>query len=84
MDPMWVFFGSFVLIFVVLLLGLGLWHPKAGNAIVGKSLRDAAAEAEIEANDIDQMIEARNDLRRRAGKPSIGEDLASQLDRDLR
>ena len=84
MDPMWVFFGSFVLIFVVMLLVLGLWHPRAGNDIVGKSRRNPAAEAEIEANDIDQMIEARNDLRRRAGKPTIGDDLASQLDRDLK
>ena len=84
MDPMWVFFGSFVLIFVVMVLALGVWHPRAGNDIVGKSLRNPEAEAEIEAGDIDQMIEARNDLRRRSGKPSIGDDLASQLDRDLR
>ena len=84
MDPLVVFFGAFVMIFVVMVLALGIWHPRQGNAIVGKSLRNAEAEAEIEANDIDQMIEARNDLRRRAGKPSIGDDLASQLDDDLR
>ena len=78
------FFGAFVMIFVVMVVSLGIWHPRQGNAIVGKSLRNPEAEAEIEANDIDQMIEARNDLRRRAGKPSIGDDLASQLDDDLR
>jgi hypothetical protein len=40
--------------------------------------RAMAAQAEIEEHDIDQMIEARNEIRRRRGKPTIGEELADQ------
>ena len=70
--------GGMVLAFVIIIVLAGLFHPKSGNAIVGRSLRDHAAEAEIEDNDIEQMIEARNERRRRLGKPDIGEELARE------
>ena len=44
---------------------------------VGQSPRDHAAEADIEDHDIDQMIEARNERRRRLGRPEIGDELES-------
>ena len=40
--------------------------------------RDAAsaAQAEVEENDIEEMLEAQAALRRRRGAPSIGDELA--------
>jgi phosphoglucosamine mutase len=40
---------------------------------------DDEAEAEIEAVDIDQMIDARNERRRRAGRPEIGDELERRI-----
>lgn len=48
---------------------------------VGQSPRDHDAEADIEDHDIDQMIEARNERRRRLGKPEIGDELESAVRR---
>ena len=59
--------GGFVGIFVVFILLLGAYHPRQGNQIVGKMSRTGEADAEIEAVDIEQMIEAQNELRRRRG-----------------
>jgi hypothetical protein len=72
---------AFFLVFVVL---LGMYHPRQANAIVGRSLRNPAADAEIEANDIEMMIEAQNEMRRRRGAPDIGDELAEQLKPHLR
>ena len=45
--------------------------------------REAAlrAQAEIEEHDIDEMIAARDALRRRSGKPPIGDELAEEIRR---
>ena len=65
----------------VVLLALVLWlstpRPYRGFA----SERDPGAEAEIEATDIEQMIEARNAIRRRRGLPEIGDEPVAQLRR---
>lgn len=71
----------FIGFFLVFTLALGAWHPKSGRSIVGRSLRDEEAQARIEAEDIDQMIEARDDIRRRRGLPTIGDDLEAELKR---
>jgi hypothetical protein len=42
------------------------------------SEQDYGAQAEIEANDIDQMIEARSELRERSGRESVGEELSRE------
>lgn len=68
----------FLLLFVI---ALGLWHPRSGQSIVGRSLRNDEAEAEIEAHDIDEMLDARNARRRAAGKPEIADELAEQVRR---
>ena len=63
----------------VVLLALVLWlstpRPYRGFA----SEADLGAQAEIEEDDIAQMIEARNKIRRRRGLPEIGDELAEQL-----
>lgn len=81
MDPLLVLFGGLILFFLVFTILLGLMHPRSGMEIVGRSLRDYEAEAEIEAGDIDQMIDARNEIRRRRGLPPIGDELAEQVTR---
>ena len=78
MDPVLIVFGGLVAFLVLFALALGAWHPKPGSRIVGNSLRDEGAEAEIEAHDIDQMLDSINDLRRRTGRRDIGEELADE------
>jgi hypothetical protein len=39
----------------------------------------AAAQFEIEEHDIEEMIEARNALRARIGKPPLGDELADEI-----
>ncbi len=41
--------------------------------------RDYGAMAQVEENDIGQMIEGINERRRRNGRPEIGDDLAAEL-----
>jgi hypothetical protein len=73
-----VVFGGLVLFLVVFALALGAWHPKSGAQIVGRSMRDEGAEAEIEAHDIDQMLDSINEIRRRTGRRDVGEELADE------
>ena len=73
--------GGLTLFLILFALALGLWHPRSGQAIVGRSLRNEEAEAEIEAHDIDEMIDARNARRRARGLPEIGDELADQVRR---
>jgi hypothetical protein len=80
-DPFVVIIGGLVLFFVLFVLALGMFHPRSGRQIVGKSLRSDEAEAEIEATDIDQMVDARDERRRRAGRPGIGDELEREVRR---
>lgn len=43
--------------------------------------RAATAQAEVEEHDIDEMVEAIERLRRRAGERSIGDELADEVRR---
>ena len=49
-----------------------------GHGDRSASEQDYGAQAEIEATDIDQMIEARSELRRRSGRESVGEELSRE------
>ena len=51
-------------------------HPRAPRRPHG---RDYGAMAEIEENDIGQMIEGINERRRRNGRAEIGDELAAEL-----
>ena len=74
-----------VLMVVVLVVGRnpgGRRRPP--RSISGRAEREnaAAAQFEIEEHDIEEMIEARNALRARIGKPPIGEELAEEARRE--
>ena len=65
MDPLIVVCVVFIGFFLVFAIVLGAIHPRSGRDIVGRTLRDDEAEARIEAEDAEQMIAARDALRRR-------------------
>jgi hypothetical protein len=74
-DPLIVTVALFAALCVPVWLASGA-HPKPPRRRHG---RDYGAMAEIEENDIGQMIEGINDLRRRNGRPEIGDELAADL-----
>ena len=53
-------------------------RPAGNKGDRSVSEQDYGAQAEIEATDIDQMIEARSERRRRTGREEIGEELARE------
>jgi hypothetical protein len=71
------------LVVMVLVLTVGRrpgGHPRPPRSISGLAEREQAARSqfEVEEHDIEEMIEARNALRARIGKPPLGEELADQ------
>jgi hypothetical protein len=58
-------------------------HPKPQRRRRRHGL-DYGAMAEVEENDIGQMIEGINERRRRNGRPEIGDEMAAELLRDPR
>ena len=78
MEPLIVLFGGMVVAMTLVVVLAGAFHPRTGSQIAGGSVHTEEADAEIEAVDIDQMIEARNERRRRAGRPEIGDELARE------
>ena len=83
MDPVLVILGVLVVILLGLILAMGAAQPYSRRH-VGEAVHHEAAGAEIEAVDIDQMLDALNERRRRAGRPQIGDDLARELEPHLR
>ena len=70
----WVMLGIFVA-FVAGILLLGLYSPRSGADVLGwRPTRSPEAEAQDEADDIAQMLEASNALRRRRGAAERTED----------
>jgi hypothetical protein len=76
--------GGLLAFFVIATLLLGLFSKRSALDILDwKPTRSAELEAENELDDVAQMIEAQNELRRRRGKPErTQEDVELQLMRD--
>jgi hypothetical protein len=72
-----------VLVVVLFVMIVWMAQPPKPRLLVGQSPRDHGADAEIEDHDIDQMIEARNERRRRLGRPEISDELERELRRSL-
>src|SRR6476469_2876369 len=71
--------GAFFLGFLLILFGvfyaIGKWHPVSGAEVLDwKPTRSPEVEAELELDDIDQMLEAQNERRRKSGRPERTED----------
>ena len=69
-----VIFGGLAVL-VLVLLALGKWYPGSGaEQLDWKPTRSVETEIELELDDIDQMLEAQNERRRRRGQPDRTED----------
>jgi hypothetical protein len=67
-------------------LAIGKWHPTSGAEVLDwKPTRSYEDEIELELEDVDQMLEAQNERRRRSGRPEISEDdIRAEVDADQR
>jgi len=74
-DAFTVIFGGTLAFFVILVLLLGVFSQRSPRDILDwKPTRSPEAEAQNEVDDVAQMIEAQNELKRRRGAPEISED----------
>jgi hypothetical protein len=83
-------FGVFVLgmgaVVLAILFAIGKWYPGTGAEQVDwRPTRSPELEAELELDDIDQMLEAQNARRRASGRPELTEeDVRAQVAEDER
>jgi hypothetical protein len=60
---------------VGIFLAIGRYHPRSGAEVLDwKPTRSYETEIELEMDDVDQMVEAQNERRRRTGRAEISED----------
>jgi hypothetical protein len=72
-------FTLFVLFGLVAVIGIflaiGKWYPGSGaEQLDWRPTRSPAVEAELELEDVDQMLEAQNARRRASGRRELTED----------
>src|SRR3954464_15734397 len=86
MDEFGVFMFFALLVVVLIFLALGKWYPGSGAEQVDwRPTRSPEVEAELELEDVDQMLEAQNERRRRTGRPEITEEqVMAQVEEDER
>ena len=86
-DP---FFGVAMLVMLVVLIGIflaiGKWYPGSGaEQLDWKPARSYEDEIRLELEDVDQMLEAQNERRRRSGRAELTEeDMQAQVDQAQR
>ena len=70
----------------LLFLAIGKWYPGSGADVIDwKPTRSYEDEIQLELEDVDQMIEAQNERRRRKGRAEITEDeVRAQVDSEER
>src|SRR3954464_1082140 len=72
------FFLGFILILFLIFAAIGKYHPVSGAEVLDwKPTRSPEVEAELELDDVDQMLEAQNERRRASGRPERPADDAS-------
>ena len=72
MDAFTVVSGGLMLFFVVTVLLLGAFSKRSARDYLDwKPTRSPEAEAQNELDDVEQMIAAQNELRRKRGAPEI-------------
>jgi hypothetical protein len=81
------FFLGFVLILFLLFLAIGKYHPLSGAEVLDwRPTRSPEVEAELELDDVQQMLEAQNERRRADGRQERSEEdiqMQVQEDRDF-
>ena len=74
-DAFTVVFGGLLLSVVVTVLLLGAYSQRSARDYLDwKPTRSPEAEAQNELDDVEQMIAAQNELKRRRGAPEISEE----------
>ncbi len=74
-DAFTVVFGGTLVFFILLVLALGMFSKRSALDILDcRPTRSPEAEAQNELDDIAQMVEAQNELKRRRGAPEISEE----------
>ena len=78
------FFLGFLLILFLVFLAIGKYHPVSGAEVLDwKPTRSPEVEAELELDDVQQMLEAQNERRRASGRPERSEeDVETQVHED--
>ncbi len=72
MDAFTVVFGGLLAFFVITVLLLGLFSNRSARDYLDwKPTRSPEVEAQNEIDDVEQMIAAQNEMRRRRGAPEI-------------
>ncbi len=60
---------------VLIFLAIGRWYPGSGaEQIDWRPTRSVEYEAQLELDDVDQMLEAQNERRRASGRAELTED----------
>ncbi len=60
---------------VLIFLAIGRWYPGSGaEQIDWRPTRSIEDEAQLELDDVDQMLEAQNERRRASGRQELTED----------
>jgi hypothetical protein len=73
-DAFTVVFGGFLAFFVISVLLLGIFSRRSPREYLDwKPTRSPQVEAENDIDDVAQMIEAQNAIRRRRGAPEVTE-----------
>jgi hypothetical protein len=78
------FFLGFLLLMFLIFVAIGKYHPVSGAQVLDwKPTRSPEVEAELELDDVDQMLEAQNERRRASGRPERTEDdVSTQVHED--
>lgn len=64
-----------LLALVLVLLAIGRWHPRSGAEVLDwKPTRSYEDEMRLELEDVEQMLAAQNERRRRSGRAERSED----------
>ncbi len=74
MDEFGLFVFFALVVLVLIFLAIGRYYPGSGAEQVDwRPTRSPGLEAELELEDVDQMIEAQNERRRASGRAEITE-----------
>ena len=86
MDEFGVFVAASLLAVFLVFYAIGKWYPGSGAEQVDwRPTRSPEVEAELELEDMQQMLDAQNERRRRSGRPEITEDdVTAQVEEDRR
>src|SRR5437764_6020569 len=64
-----------VVALILIFLAIGKWYPVSGAEVLDwRPTRSYEDEVRLEMEDVEQMLEAQNERRRRSGRPELTED----------